>query len=313
MAVLPPDPVFCLKSDMGHIHSLCFPTSNENYTSKLLAASEAGFVYFWDLETNRLQHKQLMGESIQAVHSLQNHIITQEKTGLVKLWTIENNSNYELSRTYTCNGGYCRSILLDENLIVPQEDSTIDVIDIKTMTKISRLVPHKQKLGNVMCLQKVELGGKIYILGGYETGDVILWEYDTSQPCGHLKLREYITSLTFDPVTGRGICGNASNTLQIFTIDRNFNITLKCEISITNDGCNIVKLRSDRKIFVSGGWDGSLRLFSWKSLRLLVVLNEHRGSVTDVQFSPHNVRYWEANIMAASGSDGMISLWNLYN
>ena len=52
MAVLPPDPVFCLKSDMDHIHSLCFPTTNENYTSRLLAATENGFVYFWDLEVS---------------------------------------------------------------------------------------------------------------------------------------------------------------------------------------------------------------------------------------------------------------------
>lgn len=144
-------------------------------------------------------------------------------------------------------------------------------------------------------------------------GDIILWDYKTAKSCGHLKLREYITSVTFDPVTCRGICGNASNTLQIFTIDKSLNITLKCEIPITNDGCNVVKLRSDRKIFVSGGWDGRLRLFSWKSLRLLVVLTEHKGAVTDVQFSPSIVRYWNANIMAASGADGTITLWNLYN
>ncbi|XP_044260612.1 guanine nucleotide-binding protein subunit beta-like protein 1 [Tribolium madens] len=312
MAVLPPDPVFCLKSDMGHIHSLCFPITNENYSSRLLAATESGFVYFWDLETNRLQHKQPMGDSIQAIHSISHDIITQEKIGMVKLWTITN-SSYQLSKTYSCRGGYCRSILLNDNLIVPQEDSTLDIIHISTMSKLARLVPHKPKLGNVMCLQKVELGGKIYILGGYETGDIILWDYTTAQPCGHLKLRECITSLTFDPVTGRGICGNASNTLQIFTIDKNFNITLKCEISITNEGCNIVKLRDDRKIFVAGNWDGSLRMFSWKSLRLLVVLNEHKGAVTDVQFSVKPVRFWDANIMAASGADGVISLWNLYN
>lgn len=269
--------------------------------------------YLLYFQTNRLQHKQIMGESIQAVHSFENDLITQEKIGSVKLWSIENNSGYELSKSYTCRGGYCRSILLNDSLIVPQEDSTLDIIDIKTMSKITALIPHKPKLGNVMCIQKVELAGKVYILGGYETGDIILWDYTTAEPCGHLKLRECITSLTFDPVTGRGICGNASNTLQIFTIDRNFNITLKCEISITNKGCNIVKLRDDRKIFVSGNWDGSLRLFSWKSLRLLAVLNEHRGGVSDVQFSPKMVRLWEANIMAASGADGVISLWNLYN
>lgn len=62
MAVLPPDPVYCLKSDMDYIHSLCFPVHNENYSSTLLAATENGFVYFWDLEVylNLLPYKSEM-------------------------------------------------------------------------------------------------------------------------------------------------------------------------------------------------------------------------------------------------------------
>lgn len=53
MAILPPDPVFCLKSDMGYVHSVCFPVNNEAFTSKLLASTESGFVYLWDLEVKR--------------------------------------------------------------------------------------------------------------------------------------------------------------------------------------------------------------------------------------------------------------------
>jgi hypothetical protein len=60
MAVLPPDPVFCLKSDMGHVHSLCFPITNESYASKLLAAAENGFIYFWDLEVSNLPWSNLL-------------------------------------------------------------------------------------------------------------------------------------------------------------------------------------------------------------------------------------------------------------
>lgn len=267
-----------------------------------------------------------MGESIQAVHSSQltNDIITQEKSGQVKLWRIADKSHYIPAQSYTCNGGYCKSIVVNRQcLLVPQANSTIDIVDINTMTKVRRLVPPPPKtntdggqLGEVMCVQTVELAAdKTYILGGYESGDIVLWDYATARACSHIRLRECITSLTFDQVSGRGICGNSSNRLQIFTIDRAVTaITLKCEISITNEGCNIVRLRPDRKVFASGGWDGRLRVFSWKSLRLLAVLNEHQGGkVTDVQFSPSAVRFWDANIMAASGSDGTISLWNLYN
>ncbi|CAG9820504.1 unnamed protein product [Phaedon cochleariae] len=164
-----------------------------------------------------------------------------------------------------------------------------------------------------MALEKVMIDDKVYIMAGYETGDIILWDLNTFKPCGHLKLHEQITSLTFDPCTRRGVCGNSSNSLQMFTIDKDFNMSLKLELSLTNEGCNIVKLRPDKKILVSGGWDGRLRMFSWKTLRILAVLAEHKGPITDVQFSPHVVKYWNSNIMAASGADGIISLWSLYN
>lgn len=240
-------------------------------------------------------------------------MVTQEKSGLVKLWTIQNETNYEFFKEYQCDGGYCRSILVDDILILPQTNSTVDAVELKTMNHIRTFKPLQEKLGYVMCLQKVEIDGKIYILAGFESGDIVLWEFSTAKLCSHLRLRECITSLTFDTMTGRGICGNASNVLQVFTIDKDFNIKLKCEISITNEGCNIVRLRPDRKIFVCGGWDGRVRLFSWKSLRLLVVLNQHRKAISDVQFSPNIVSVWNSNIMAASGADGVISLWNLYN
>lgn len=254
-----------------------------------------------------------MGSSIQAVHAIDENLITQEKEGIVKLWRLQNECEYELYRTYECGGGYCKCLTIGNNLILPQDNGTLDVVDIPNMELVKKFVSNKPKLGNVMCLQKVELGDSVYVLAGFEAGDIILWDFVSGKACSHIMLRECITSLTFDPVTCRGICGNASNILQIFTIDSNFNITLKCEIPMTNEGCNIVKLRPDRKIFVSGGWDGRLRLFSWKSLRLLVVLTEHRDSITDVQFSPAPVHVWNSNIMAASGADGVISLWNLYN
>lgn len=51
MAVLPPDPVYCFRGDMGYVHSLCFPNQlQNNYVDTLLASTESGKVYFWNLE-----------------------------------------------------------------------------------------------------------------------------------------------------------------------------------------------------------------------------------------------------------------------
>ncbi|KAI4455105.1 transducin beta-like 3 [Holotrichia oblita] len=311
MAVLPPDPVFILKGDMGYIHSLSFLNCEKDHTSTLLVATEAGFVHIWDLETNRMKYKQSMGESIQVVHSIDQNIVTQEKSGMLKVWNVSE-SQYENVCSYECYGGYCKSLILNENLIVPQANGKLDIIDLN-MTKISTLNPLDDRLGNCMCLEKATINGATYVLAGYETGDIILYDLKSNKSCSKIKLRECITSISYDPLTCRGIVGNSSNMLQLFTIDKTLNMVLKCEINITNEGCNIVKIRQDRKIFVSGSWDGKLRLFSWKSLRLLVLLNEHRKTISDVQFSPNIVNYWKSNIMAVSSGDGSVSLWNLYN
>lgn len=317
MAVLPPDPVFCFKSDMGHIHSICFSIKSDNYISHILAATEKGIVYFWDLETNRLQHKQEMGESIQAIHCFEDVIITQEKSGILKMWSSDTGA-YEITETYECAGGFCKSIVIKDTLVVPQNNGTLDILDIRTdlrsFKKQKHLVPDKECLGNMMALEKCRIKGDFYIIGGYETGDVILWSSDTGEVISSAKFKEQITSISFDAFSCRGVCGGASNILQIFSIDqKSFEISLKCEITLTNEGCNVVKYRHDGKLLVSGGWDCRIRLYSCRTLRDLVVLNIHKGAITDVHFSPHVIKYWNSKIMAVSGADGTISLWNLYN
>lgn len=61
MAVLPPDPVFSLRSpDMGAVNSLCFQESE-----RLLAGTIKGSVFLWDLQVRQLRHYQnkLISES----------------------------------------------------------------------------------------------------------------------------------------------------------------------------------------------------------------------------------------------------------
>lgn len=86
------------------------------------------------------------------------------------------------------------------------------------------------------------------------------------------------------------------------------------DVCIKNPGVNIVRIRADQKVFASGGWDGRIRIFSWKSLRPLAVLTQHKqGGVMDLAYSTQPVSMWRAPIMAAAGMDAQISLWDLYN
>ncbi|XP_017768233.1 PREDICTED: guanine nucleotide-binding protein subunit beta-like protein 1 [Nicrophorus vespilloides] len=312
MALLPPDPLFCLRADMDHIHSVCF-LEDGNVANVLVAATDAGLVYFWDLETNRLKFKMSMGSSIQAIHVFGSDLLTQHKDGTITQWIPDEDVHYSSKSSFQCDGGFCKSFAYSNQLLVPMKDA-VGILDVTTMELIRSLKVNKECLGQLMAVHRTTLNdGGVYVLGGFESGDVLLWNSEEGSVVGGIKLRECITSLTYDKAMGRGVCVGASKMLQIFTIDKSLKMCLKTEIEITNEGCNVVRLREDKKIFVTGGWDGRLRVFSWKSLRLLAVLDEHKLGVSDVQFSAFPAKGWNKKIIAASSGDGTISLWSLYN
>ena len=85
-------------------------------------------------------------------------------------------------------------------------------------------------------------------------------------------------------------------------------------LTIKNEGISMLASRPDSKVFTAGGWDGRLRIFSWRSFRPLAVLDQHRGTIYDIAYSGCKVEaYGSKGLMAAAGKDGVVSLWDLYN
>lgn len=105
------------------------------------------------------------------------------------------------------------------------------------------------------------------------------------------------------------------------------------KIEIPNSGIADIKIRPDRKLFVTAGWDHRLvvimlfcfmysnfilnfnflrlRVFSWKKYNPLAILKFHSEGLTCVEFPAHppNDHFW----MAAGSKDKRISLWDIYN
>lgn len=73
-------------------------------------------------------------------------------------------------------------------------------------------------------------------------------------------------------------------------------------------------IRPDKKIVTAGLWDGRIMVFSWKNLRPLAILKEHRESLYDIAYSQCKVKCYDTKcLMAATGKDGFITLWDIYN
>ncbi|EDW10757.1 guanine nucleotide-binding protein subunit beta-like protein 1 [Drosophila mojavensis] len=323
MAVLPPDPVFSLRSpEMGAVNSLCFHESE-----RLLAGTFKGKVFLWDLQTNRSALNFEVGtEPITSLHHTKEHLITQEKGGTITTFSISN-SSYVKERSIPGNHlGYCRTALHinanntnEQLLFYPCEEAAIGVLHVTDPAAPTQMLiaddPQLPKLGSVTCFKPFECASQLFLLAGYESGHFLTWDLSSGVMIDVTELAPEALTVDYDHITNRGIVGSAADKLTTFSYQRqSMQLQRGSELCIKNPGVNCVRIRSDQKVFSSAGWDGRIRIFSWKSLRPLAVLTQHKqGGVMDLAYSPQPVSMWNAPIMAAAGRDAQISLWDLYN
>ncbi|XP_078010591.1 guanine nucleotide-binding protein subunit beta-like protein 1 isoform X6 [Phascolarctos cinereus] len=80
---------------------------------------------------------------------------------------------------------------------------------------------------------------------------------------------------------------------------------------LTNPGIADVAIRPDGKILATAGWDHRIRLFGWKQLKPLAVLDYHSAAVHCVAFSDPG-RPGE-QLLAGGSKDQRISIWSVYS
>ncbi|XP_064322637.1 guanine nucleotide-binding protein subunit beta-like protein 1 isoform X2 [Phalacrocorax carbo] len=79
---------------------------------------------------------------------------------------------------------------------------------------------------------------------------------------------------------------------------------------LVNAGISDIAIRPDKKILATGGWDHRIRIFGWKKLKPLAVLDYHAATVHCVAFSDH--RSPREGLLAAGSKDHRISIWSIY-
>lgn len=329
MARPPPLPVYTLKGSMLPVHCLMFDLKNNE--ENIYAGTRKGKVHLWDLKTNRETKSYVIGdETCLAIHKLDDTIITQEKIGCYKLWREDKaTKEWNLKEKFTVKYfGFCKSVVIEKDrcIICPISDSIVKLINLDDLNNIKMTLSdnnrdENKKLGEVMVIKYFN----DFVLVGYECGAIKIWS-TVSSKC--VNRTDFFTDCVmaldvqyFNNQNNRlfGFVGTVTDVIMEFNIDINDDfsgvlVTKKREIKITNPGVCCIKIRPDCKLFVAGCQDKRIRLFSCKSLKLLVVLDFHKDMVQDVVFSNDMVDSCSCQLLLASGSfDGKVSLWNLYN
>lgn len=210
-------------------------------------------------------------------------------------------------------------------IVVALPGESHDVVSVWSFSsniKICKLnFDEGHSVGSVMKMKWVEKKRTIGLLVAYEKGGLCLWNWSNSVVFSAVPINGSPLCLEYDQHLGQGIVGSTSEALYIFSITNLFDISLLREIDLVNEGISCCISRPDSGIYVTGGWDKRIRVFSWLNDRMLACLSDHTKSITDLQYSVSEVTIHDGAaaetqgtifLLAASSTDGGISLWRLF-
>ncbi|KXJ10486.1 Guanine nucleotide-binding protein subunit beta-like protein 1 [Exaiptasia diaphana] len=193
--------------------------------------------------------------------------------------------------------------------------SQIDIVDVESKTILHKLKPRDEKgYGMCMCVKLFVCPEtqQTKVLVGYEDGSIRLFDIGSGKMESQLRVHsESVMCMDMDLHTLKVVTGSADNKLVVTDLLSTNELKTHREVEIKKPGIADVKIRSDSKIVCTGGWDNRIRVYSWKTLKPLAILNCHSETVNTIDYSPHLAD--SGMLMAAGSKDCKISVWSIYN
>lgn len=239
-----------------------------------------------------------------------NQLVSHNKIGEIQFWQI-NGFELVLHHTLLTNiVGFCKMCLYKTNMLLCKgEKSITNCYSAESFNKVFTFDPQQNdSLGDVMVLKSVG----DYVFCGYEANTIVVWKKDNITSQYNFPELDCLMTLDVDHNMSKGICAGSSNIINIFRISEEGQLSLNKCVKITNPGVSAVYLRPDDKIVAVACWDFNVRLFSWKCMKLLVVLDSHSTGVLNIMYS--ELTFWKSRyVLAVANKDSKITLWDVYN
>ncbi|XP_076854031.1 guanine nucleotide-binding protein subunit beta-like protein 1 isoform X2 [Brachyhypopomus gauderio] len=316
----PPDPVFTLRGAAAPVNALHFRCSGAGLPL-LYSGLGNGSIRVWNLNTRRAERvlDGHGGSSVIWVSTLPSSgaLLSQGRDMRVCVWDLCEARSTVTHTLHTGSVGFCQCSQLETNtgttlLSLPGETmEEVRVMDLHSRTCLCSLVP-ESKRGMLMCVKMWQTDSGPLLIAGYEDGSLVLWDVSLKRPLSCLKAHpEPVMCLDFDAGRRKGISGSSDSALQSWILDSQQNLQIQAPVTLTNPGVSQLCIRDDSRIVSAASWDGSVRVFGWKTLKPLAVLRYHRDQVQCVTFSDHPQP--SRRLMAAGSRDQLISLWSIYS
>ncbi|XP_061117474.1 guanine nucleotide-binding protein subunit beta-like protein 1 [Conger conger] len=325
MALPPPAPQFILRGAGAPVNTLHFCCQAPG-PPLLFSGSGKGAIHAWNLTTRRAE-KVLEGHGGASVIwldtlSSRDTLISQGRDMRVCVWDLSEGRSSVTDSFSTGSVGFCQSSLLPRPspclLAHPGANSEeVKVMDMSSRTQVCSLKPDVKR-GMLMCakLWQPDSGGGPLLLTGYEDGWLSLWDVSQRRPLSGLAPHpqphpQPVMCLDFDPAGGRGVSGSSERDLASWALDGQRRLQLQDSVQVVNAGFSQLRIREDRRIVASAGWDHRVRVFGWRRLKPLAVLQHHADVALCVAFSDHP--HPPQRVLAAGSKDQRISVWSVYS
>ena len=213
------------------------------------------------------------------------NFVFSSNDNLLKTYDIEHNIN----KLYEGHTDFIMSILVKNDFVITSsKDNTIRI------WKINNFIKNENNYLSLKCIcllkghsETVNCSDiylkKNYLISGCKDGSIKLWNIQ--------KLKE----LKED--------NDENEKMDLISI----NESLSSKV-VHDDEINAIKFSPNGKIFASGSYDKTIKIFEISKnndFNLIHTLSGHKKGVTDISFSPY------AKILASCGTDKVIKIWNL--
>ena len=323
-----PSPVFVLKRAGKPLADIDFWTFQS--APKLIAAYGAKEgVHIWDFETRRCDFSIPSDSAMLSVHGFSSgELLTLDKEGSLKVIDVNDGVLNVKMNLVIPNIAFCKAAVWSTastpNRVVGvpgEEKSSINIWDLNEEKIVSQLIPTSQfKLGMPWCVKLLGQNRPIVLIG-YEDGSMLCW--DVSER----KILSKAAGLFTDPVMCfdafedhehliSGAAGSANDNLVKWNSNYDLvddvtdvtvnNFSILQRQKLINKGLSCIKIRQDNRILATGGWDHKTRIFSWRTLKPLAVLDYHTGSIQCMAFS-------DDKLLACGSTDHRISVWKIFS
>lgn len=271
---------------------------------QLVSGSLNGVIAVWDMATS-VQQELLFGHT----NGVLNLVFTRNGTELVSsafndtfmVWSM----GKSWQRTYLT--GHERGVrtvkVSPDGVIIASagDDGTVRLWNAATGEQRAILKGHRGTVKTVAFHEN----GRILASGGADDRKIIFWDIASSRRLGEVDGNGSVTSVAFSR-DGRWLASAAEDSGSISLRDP-ANGQQRSELPGHDGGVQALEFSRDSKILVSGGRDGSVRVWDLQTKKQKVAPRNAGGVVIQLALSP------EGRFVATSASfRGLVLLWNTF-